>query len=821
MKTIKRLLIPHSQWFLILLLLGLALITSGCVTMKDPEASQDYSADVIGVVQPGQVVGQTFVSRRSGLNSIELWLRPEPDSAQEGSLRIELFHSPQDSHPLVSTTVSYHDISTYRPYSVHFSPQLDPPNQTYYLRLETENLSIQVLGRDQDVYPNGTVYINGNVIQADISFQTSYDYSASAMLADLWLLLTHLWLAFPLAVGFWIPGRLLLDLFGLERRFDWGERTAVSVGLSLATIPVLMTWTTFLGLHWNRAAVWLVGGGLSAIYIWRKRNVILNSLRNWRSGFNPRSISLAAFALGIVFLFSLAVRLVMVRDLAAPPWVDSIHHAMITRLIVEQGAFPRSYAPFLDIETANYHAGFHSDVAVFHWLSGLEIVDAMLLFGQVINALTILAVYLFTTTFTKSPAAGVIAGLISGVFTPMPAYLTSWGRYTQLTSLLILPAAFILIKMLLDEKDKDRPHLLVLSAIAAGGLFLTHYRVVAFLACLLIAFMIDRVFRAIWLRSFWRQIPGELGWLGLSAITAIGLTLPWWPETLSTLLIPKLAWGQGSAPAFSDFSWGYLTSAYGRDAMILAGIGLLWALLQRHSFPFILATWVGLMFVLANVDAIGLPGGGFVNNTSVEINLFMPISVLGGYVIGWILQSIHAILPVRWHWASYGSAGLAISVFALIGAKSILPILNPNTMLFRQADRPAMTWINQNIPENATILINPFAWGYGLYAGNDGGYWIVPMAGRISMPPPVLYGLGNNPEQVQHISDVCRQVLDLANKPTELHDYLLTQGIHYIYVGARGGALSPQALQTSPLYKTLYNYEDTWVFQVLHDKTSP
>ena len=32
---------------------------------------------------------------------------------------------------------------------------------------------------------------------------------------------------------------------------------------------------------------------------------------------------------------------------------------------------------------------------------------------------------------------GLAAALIVGVFTPMPAYYTSWGRYTQLAALLI------------------------------------------------------------------------------------------------------------------------------------------------------------------------------------------------------------------------------------------------------------------------------------------------------------------------------------------------------------------------------------------------
>jgi hypothetical protein len=37
-----------------------------------------------------------------------------------------------------------------------------------------------------------------------------------------------------------------------------------------------------------------------------------------------------------VFLASLAVRLIMVRDLVTPPWIDPVHHATIT-LISETG----------------------------------------------------------------------------------------------------------------------------------------------------------------------------------------------------------------------------------------------------------------------------------------------------------------------------------------------------------------------------------------------------------------------------------------------------------------------------------------------------
>jgi hypothetical protein len=798
---------------LITCLAALVLVCSACVTLHDPEVSQEYRVDTVAVLAPGQEIGQTFISRRSSLNGLTLWLHPQPDSSPDG-LSLEIYHSTLDQTPLVSLTFAYEEIANNNQISASFAPLNDPPDESYYLLLKSDGGAFQLLGRNDDAYPYGELYINGASQEADLSFQTSYDYGLSNAALDLQSALLGLWLVIPLVFTVWLPGRVLLNLAGKDCDLDWGERTAASVGLSLALIPILMTWTSALGLRWTQVAVWIAGGILALLYLWRlpplRFSSALSSARIQKIKANPEQ-----FALVGVFVFSLAVRLVMARDLAAPPWVDSVHHGMIARLIIEQGAFPKSYAPFLDIETASYHAGFHSVLAVFHWFSGLGIADAMLLLGQVLNGLAVLAVYLFTKAFTRSRAAGVAAAMICGLLTPMPAYYTSWGRYTQLASLLILPVAMALLTDILESVGRLHWASLALAAIACGGLFLTHYRVVAFLGCLLIAYLVAQVLQVLWKRSFQEKIPALLGRLTLVTLFSIGLTIPWWPATLETLLIPKLGLGSGGVPLFSDFSWGYLTSASGLYTLVLAGLGVIWGLIRRKWLPFILVFWTAFMFLIANLGVLHLPGAGFVNNTSVEITLFIPVAALGGYLIASLVSLWENLLPPRWRGLYAGLVAIAAVTLALYGARTLLPILNPITMLFREADRPAMAWIQENIPEDATILINPFAWGYGLYAGNDGGYWIVPLAGRKTLPPPVLYGLGNNRAEVQKISAASQHVTEISADPVELHSFLLEQKIDFIYIGARGGALSPGLLRGSPLFQVLYNYADTWVFQVL------
>ena len=123
-----------------------------------------------------------------------------------------------------------------------------------------------------------------------------------------------------------------------------------------------------------------------------------------------------------------------------------------------------------------------------------------------------------------------------------------------------------------------------------------------------------------------------------------------------------------------------------------------------------------------------------------------------------------------------------------------------------------MDWIEDNIPGNEVIMINPFSWGYGMYAGSDGGYWISPIASRPTMPPPILYGL--NQELGTKVVKISSEVIALSDDPDELHQYLTDQGIQYIYLGAKGGALSPHALSQSTKFKTLYHVENTWVFML-------
>ena len=774
--------------------------------MTDLETSQEGSREVVGrLSQPGTAIEQTFIMRRQRLNSLTVWAAKDASSpaANDQSnlpLQVNLYQYPQEVSALYTTTIA---VSASGPLYMTFFPQRWPAGQTYLIRLTAPQGGLDILGTDADVYAQGTALVNNRPISADIAFRTTYDYDVSAALKDLVNLLPDLWLVLPVGAVLFLPGWLLLDLSGLADRFDGVEQLALSTGLSLSIIPLLMLWTTTVGLHWNRTVVILVALILAAAGIWR--------LVKKRFSFHitPIGLSLAG-----VLLLSLGVRLAMARDLAGPAWVDSVHHALITRLVEVNGGFPPTYAPYVDIPADLYHSGYHSTLAVFQWLSGLELPEAMLLYGNVLNALAVLSTYLLTTTLTRSRPAGLVAALISGLVTPMPAYYTSWGRYTELAGLLIMPAV-LAIFVQLNKKEGEKPDVkaILLACLAFTGELLVHYRVLAFLAILLAAYVISQI-------SFSNEKLLSLGKkvlvpISLIALGSLLLAMPWVFPNLSRA-VPYVMQSAGSprGKLFGDFTWSFLNAALGKYSLWAAGLGLLVALIRLQRFTLTVVLWVIGMFSLANLAVFGLPGGSFVNTTSVEISLFMPISLLGGYLVSQVAELAIRFLP------GY-TKRLTIIVFvaigflvAVLGMQQLLPLLNPITELSRQGDRPAMQWIQVNIPQDEIILINPFQWMVGVYAGNDGGYWITPLTGRKTIPPPAIYGFGSS-QYIHSINVLSQKIIQDGGNPDDLWNFMQANDLHYIYTGVRGGPISVSGLDASPHFEKLYANQGAYIFKTI------
>ena len=490
---------------IVLIFLFLAAFLSGCGSLDDPETSQEYRSHVVARVNSGQTAGQTLIAYRPRLNSISSWIRVIPSNdTNKGFIRINIYHATNEKVPILSIPLSFHETQNFFPYTINFPSVEENPNPNYYIEFEVIEGELLLFGRNENAYSRGQLYLDQQPIQSDISFRSTYDYDFSAILNDIWKLLKRFGLIIPLFLVLWLPGATFHQLLfpqTIKRNagpLDLAMKTAIAIGFSLAIIPIMVLWFPILKVLWSRQNVFLIFGLFLVLFIYLNRVTITNfvlafSESSFKSKIHKIQFDPVQVFLAVIFIITLGSRLLMVRDLTAPAWVDSVHHAVVTNTIIEQKSYPTNYEPYLYGNNTSYHAGFHTILATFILLSGLKTPDAMLFFGQVLNALTILAVFFFTSTLLKNKTIGVIAALIPAFFSSMPAYYTSWGRYTQLTGLLILPIGIYYINNLLNT-DWDTPlmtglskptwlnwRLLAATTVLSAGLFLTHVRVFIFL----------------------------------------------------------------------------------------------------------------------------------------------------------------------------------------------------------------------------------------------------------------------------------------------------------------------------------------------------
>ncbi len=790
------------------ILITLSFLITGCMTLTDPEASQLSRSDVVCLVDSQNTCGQTFVSRRPRLNSLTLWLAPQSKS---GKIVLDLFHSPDEAKPLLTRVLPVASMNPKDGFRIPLPPLGEKPATRFYLRMHSDDAQVFVYGRSNPQYPHGTLIENGKQSPADLAFRTTYDYDIHALMQDFSSGLGEWGMSIPALLVILLPGWLLLRAFRLTHRFSAGETLAISLGLSLALLPLLMQWLSFFGFVLNRHIV-LGGFALLAIAF------IVSLFRPSKPGPGNRKSPLLTrphinpeiIWLLVIILFALVIRLIMTRDLATPAWVDSIHHALITRLILANGKLPPTFLPYLPAEAASYHTGFHSTFSFFVWLSGLNLAKALLFFGQLLNAAVVLATFLFTKRLFRNSSAALLAALVTAVLTPMPAYYASWGRYTQLAGLLILPVPFAMLDKLPElynaHTEKEKRAAFILTSIALAGLFLTHYRVLAFTLVFLFFFLLFRLRQTIELNMTKPLIAAGL----LAMIFVLPSLVPLWAD----LLIPKVsAWGKGTQTLFAGFSWRFLTAGWGTYALGLALAGILLALFRFRKAAAMTLLWVTGIFLAANLKAIGIPVPEFINNLSVEIMLFLPVSAFAGFALGYFGSLVKKILPARIRSLFRPTAITLLAILSILAAQNLIPILNPVTFITRKADLKAITWIRQNIPENERIFINPGGWGYGLYMGTDGGYWIAPLAGNPTLPPPVIYGLGSS-DYVRDINQNLAYAIENADNPENIRRFLIRNDIRYVYLGSKGGILRPGTFENSAGFETLYKQDGCYLFQL-------
>ncbi len=603
-----------------------------------------------------------------------------------------------------------------------------------------------------------------------------------------------------------LPGAALL--VWSPGRCGFLSRLADSVGLSIALTAIAALIGFLTGLHLTRPLVVSLyvfcALVLAAGLIWRATRPAALAKMNWKR--------VAVSVLGLAALTGLAAwRLYQARDLVLPAWVDSVHHTLIVRLIMENGGLPATMTPYLPVEFS-YHYGFHVLAALFTGITRVEPAVTLLWFGQILNMLVALSVYRLAMEVWNDWRRAVLAALLVGFGLHMPAYYLTWGRYTLITGLVILPLAMAAL-LRVSRRPTDRSSIIA-AVILTAGAALSHYTALLLLGFFTIILFIGRLLQS--------RAPDEsesrlLRWqtvwpAALAALGGVLIASPWllrvWQQlsALGTLsVVSPLDSGQAE---YWDYILYLLGPAHNVVWLAVGGMGLIWALLRKPARP--LAVWALLLALLT------LPWGlrlGPFRPDHMAIVLFLPASLLAADLV---FNLVELAGGLSWRWLKrLTRAAVILAALAGVGwgGWQTRNILNPSTVFITRADVDALNWVRENTPAEARFIINTTGWMGNIYRGVDGGYWLLSYSGRQAILPPVMYTYAAR-NFVAQMEEWAKQSSKLTTCDAAFWQLVDEFDASYVYLRLGQGALQPGALENCPQLVNVYRRGGVSIYEI-------
>lgn len=625
----------------------------------------------------------------------------------------------------------------------------------------------------------------------------------------------------PLFNSIWqfVAGGIVIILPGLtwlvwftDDESDGFVRLAEAMGLSIATTSLVALAGFILGGQFP--AAWVMSlYGLSAFLVILGASVTgVKSLGG--SGWSWRRVGkltprvLRTLILLSIFAGILAWRFYQVRALVLPAWVDSLHHVLITRVILERGGVPPTLDPYLPVPFY-YHFSFHVLAALFSFWSGLPPEGAVLVIGQVLNAGVALSVYRLGVSLWRDWRRAGLAALLVGFVSQMPAYYATWGRYTLLTGLILLPLAMA-AGLDLVKKGVTRRRMVWLTVLT-GGVLLAHY-----FAALLLALFLVLMGTKVGVQDLKRRNYGRdsriLPLLG-AALGGALLASPWllrvWAFSSQYVRVDAVLPADSLDSLYFPDYLSYLWRMAGpfRNHFLL-GLGLLGLGTAYYLNRNRVLAWWSLALVLMSVPW-GINLSPFRPDHSVIV-LFLPATLLAADFLFTVGERAQVRLP------RLGRISLAAAVSSMLlwGARDTRAILNPATIFATQSDLQTMDWIAGNTPSEARFFINVTPWQSGVYRGVDGGWWIEALTKRETVLPAAMYALGDK-GYLDQISDRAQIASNLEGCSTEFRALLREAGLTHVYLVKGHGSLQPTDLENCPYVKLVYQHQDISIFQVI------
>ena len=441
--------------------------------------------------------------------------------------------------------------------------------------------------------------------------------------------------------------------------------------------------------------------------------------------------------------------------------------------------------------TFYYHYAFHTFAAQFSVLSGLSPDQAVLVIGQVMNAAIGLSVYALGKALFKDWRPALLAGLLVTFVTKMPAYYLTWGRYTLMAGMILLPLAMAKAIKLLEPGQRWVAW--VEMALFTAGTLLAHYFAGIILALFLVCLAIGYLLRA-WKKHDLQWKP--LIYLVLSVLAGFVIVLPWlwrvFMHTRMTLGVTTNLPPEIGMLFSNQDQWQYLWYLLGDNAghlLLIAGIPSIILAVVKPRYRE-LATWSMILALLALPRGLRLGSFRF---DHFAIVLFLPLATLFSLYISESMHLLDRLTQKKWPgWVLVSLVGLGTIIWGGFETKDII---NPKTVFTTQVDLDAIKWIDENLPQDARFFINTTEWGYGISRGVDGGAWIMPLTGRWAVAPTLFYTFGEDLDQVKQVMEWGEQAQAVTNCDEAFWKLVDEADLTHIYL--RGGidGLTGRALE--------------------------
>ncbi len=815
----------------ILSIIVFALTLAGCSITRAEQAEHHDDS----ILSNDSSLGQTFFSRYHGLTGIEVYFLPSEGHCETFTLYLK--SNPSSKETLATAKLALNQNYNHGFYRFSFPPIWDSQNKDFFFELVTDCASgIRIATANGHAYLNGALYVNKKPVDAQMTFRLIYDPIqlglGVGLLALSWLPILILGLMLCC-----VPGWLLLKLTWTDwDALHWTEKFALSTSTSLSIYPLLFLWSHLIGIQLGSLFAWLPAflGGIGLI--WLNRKGIIQGIQSWKhkekSMFlknrfaitNPSSAEVY-FLITLFIIF--AVRFWVIRNLDVPLWGDSYQHTLIAQLLVDHRGLFNTWQPYADLQTFTYHFGFHSMVAVFHWFTKISMPKATLWMGQILNGLAVISLYPFTSHISKNKWGGIAALFIAGLLTPMPMYYLNWGRYTQLAGQVILPGLIYFLWQTLERKQLHWKSI-ILNCVLFSGLALTHYRVLIFAILFLLALCLVKLSssnrRILLIQSFLIGLGSGL------------LFLPWFYHVFSGKILTILGIQLSTSPQTIS-AWteqynaiGNLTTYLPPWLWLLIPIFIGFGLWQRNHGALIISLWWFLLILAANPRWLGLPGEGILQNFTVFIASYIPVSLLGGVFLGqavkYIGQKIHYNSQQRISLTLTSVLSVLLFCgFAWYGVRQRINDLNLNqSALVTRPDLKAFQWIINNTTPDARFLVNSFpAYDDTLIVGADAGWWIPLLTRRQTTLPPINYGSERGPRDDYRlwVNELTKEILHKGITNPDVISILEQRNVSHVYIGQRQGkvnnpssSLEPNELLASPYYSPIYHQDRVWIFRL-------